>query len=57
MYKAFYEQMTFAWLPQATMLFFLGVFLIALARLFVFRRRKDFDQIAALPLSDDEGRS
>jgi hypothetical protein len=54
MYKAFYEQLTFTWLPLAATLFFVAVFAIVLLRLFVLRRRKDFDSIAALPLFDDE---
>ena len=54
MYREFYAQLTSTWLLQATTLFFLGVFLVALARLYVFRRRPDFDDIAALPLRDDE---
>lgn len=54
MYKAFYAQLAdLAWLPQAVTLFFFGVFLIVLARLFVFGRREDFDSIAAQPLSDE----
>lgn len=54
MYKAFYSQLTFTWLPQAVTLFFVAVFAIALVRLFVLRRRRDFDSIAAMPLFDDE---
>jgi hypothetical protein len=54
MYKAFYAQLTFAWLPQVVTLFFFAVFLIALARLFVFRRGKDVESIAAMPLKDEE---
>jgi hypothetical protein len=54
MYQAFYSQLTFAWLPQLATLFFVTVFAIALVRLFVLRRRHDFDSIAAMPLFDDE---
>ena len=54
MYKAFYQQLTFDWLPQVVMVFFFTVFLLALAWVFLIRRRRDFDSIAALPLFDDE---
>lgn len=54
MYKAFYAQLDSTWLPQAATLFFVAVFAIALVRLFVLRKRQDFDSIAAMPLFDDE---
>lgn len=54
MYKAFYQQLTFGWLPQLTTIFFFALFVLALAWVFVIHRRKDFDSIAAMPLFDDE---
>lgn len=54
MYKAFYSQLTFSWLPEAATLFFVAVFAIAMVRLFALKHRQDFDSIAALPLFDDE---
>lgn len=54
MYRAFYEHLSFAWLPQATAIFFCTFFVAVLLRLFVFNRGKDFEQVAALPLEEDK---
>jgi cbb3-type cytochrome oxidase subunit 3 len=56
MYRAFYESLSFAWLPQLTTLFFVSFFLGVLVRLFWRRKKSDFDSIAALPLTDEEKR-
>ena len=56
MYRTFYEDMPYPWLPVVVMLAFVGVFAAVLIRTFVFRRRADFDPMASLPLQDDEVR-
>lgn len=57
MYRSFYQQLTFAWLPQATTVFFVAVFIAVLVRLYVLHRARDFDPTAALPLDDDRRES
>ena len=54
MYKQFYASLDFAWLPTLTLLFFLGVFAVAILRLFLFKTRHDFDAVASLPLEREE---
>jgi hypothetical protein len=54
MYRAFYENLTFAWLPQATTIFFALFFAGVLLRLFVFNGKEDFERIAASPLDSSE---
>lgn len=54
MYKHFYANLDFPWLPTATLFFFLGVFTLALLRLFLFKTRHDFDAVASLPLEREE---
>jgi hypothetical protein len=55
MYRAFYENLTFAWLPAATTVFFVTVFALALVKLFVLNRKQDFERVAALPLDKENG--
>jgi len=52
MYREFYSALSSTTLPLVTMLFFLVAFLLVLARLFLLRRRHDYDHLAALPLED-----
>lgn len=54
MYREFYSALDSTTLPIAAMLFFFVVFLLVLVRLFVLRRRRDYDALAALPLDDAE---
>ena len=54
MYRSFYEQLSFAWLPAATTIFFVTVFTVALIRLYVLRGVKDFEQVSALPLENEK---
>jgi hypothetical protein len=56
MYRAFYENLTFAWLPAATTIFFVTVFAAALLKLFVFNKSRDFERVAALPLEKENDR-
>ena len=50
MYRAFYESLTFAWLPTAATLFFVAFF----AGVVVFAwRKKSFDDVSTLPLEED----
>ncbi|MBL8951574.1 MAG: hypothetical protein JNK82_12405 [Myxococcaceae bacterium] len=53
MYRSFYENLSFAWLPTATLVFFLTVFALALVKLFVLNGRRDFEHVAALPLEKE----
>lgn len=54
MWRAFYANLDFAWLPSATTLFFVSVFCIALFKLFVLNGKSDFERVAALPLNDEK---
>lgn len=56
MYRAFYENLSFAWLPAATTIFFVAFFVGALVKLYVLNGRKDFDQVASLPLDKENSR-
>lgn len=56
MYRSFYEHLSFAWLPAATTIFFVTVFALALVKLFVLNGKKDFDQVSALPLEEENTR-
>ena len=55
MYRSFYENLSFAWVPTATMVFFLTVFVLALVRLFILNRSRDFERVSALPLEKENG--
>ncbi len=58
MYRAFYEGLSsLSWLPQATMIFFFTFFIAVLLRTYVLKQRKDFDEVASLPLDDEEAKS
>jgi hypothetical protein len=54
MYRAFYENLTFGWLPQATTIFFCTFFVAVLLRLFVFNSRRDFERVESLPLEEEK---
>ena len=55
MYRAFYAGLDFAWLPAATTIFFVAFFLGALLKLYVLNGRKDFEEVSALPLDEENG--
>lgn len=52
MYKQFFANMESATLPLFAMGVFVTGFLLMLARTFFYKRRSDFDPLAALPLND-----
>lgn len=52
MYKQFFANMDSV-MPLVAMGIFLGGFVLMLARTFVYKRKGDFDPVAALPLNDD----
>jgi len=54
MYREFFSAMTSHALPLAAMAFFVLAFVLVLARVFVLRRRSDYDSVAALPLDDSD---
>jgi hypothetical protein len=53
MYRAFYESLTFAWLPVAATLFFVAFFAGVLV--YALGKKRDFTGIAALPLHEGSG--
>ena len=52
MYREFFSGMSETTLPLVTMAFFIVAFALVLARLFLLRKRRDYDPVAALPLDD-----
>lgn len=54
MYKQFYEGMDLTHLPLFTLILFIAVFLAAVIRMFVLHRAADYEQIARLPLGDND---
>lgn len=56
MYREFFSAMASDALPLAAMAFFVLAFALVLARVFVLRRRADYDSVAALPLDDSDPR-
>ncbi|MGA9523864.1 MAG: CcoQ/FixQ family Cbb3-type cytochrome c oxidase assembly chaperone [Myxococcaceae bacterium] len=54
MKQQFYEGMDLTFLPLFTLVLFVSVFLIAIVRMFVFRRAEHFDNLARLPIEDGE---
>jgi cytochrome c oxidase cbb3-type subunit 4 len=52
MFQQFYSGMDLSHLPLFSLLLFLGVFLAAVANLFVARRSQDFEGLAQLPLAE-----
>lgn len=54
MYKQFFAGMTFTALPLFALALFLVFFALVLVRTFAFRRARDFDAAAAMPLDDSE---
>lgn len=53
MYKQFYEGLQATHLPLATLFLFIAVFAVSIIRLFVIKKKQDFDGVAQLPLGDD----
>ena len=53
MYREFFRSLQSTDLPLATMLFFLAAFVLVLMRTFVWKSRRDYDPVAALPLEED----
>ncbi|MGV3619612.1 MAG: CcoQ/FixQ family Cbb3-type cytochrome c oxidase assembly chaperone [Archangium sp.] len=54
MYKQFFAGMTYTALPLFALALFLVFFAAVFVRTFAFRRARDFDDAAAMPLSDSE---
>jgi hypothetical protein len=54
-YRQFFAALDSPALPLAAMGFFLVAFVLMLARTFLWKRKSDYDPIAALPLDDPEG--
>jgi hypothetical protein len=53
MYKQFFANMESTTLPLFAFFVFVTAFLLMLARTFLFKRKGDFDPLAALPLRDE----
>ncbi len=53
MFKQAFSQLDSVTAPLVAMAIFFGVFVLMLARTFVYKRKGDFDPIASLPLNDD----
>jgi hypothetical protein len=53
MYRQFFANLDSAALPLLAMFLFMAAFAAILIRLFVRRRRRDFDPVAELPLAND----
>ncbi len=53
MKQAFYAGMSFTNLPLTAFLIFFAIFLIVVARLWIFQKREQFDALSQLPF--DEG--
>jgi cbb3-type cytochrome oxidase subunit 3 len=56
MYKQFFSNMDSVMLPLAALAIFFVAFLMMLARTFAYKRKTDFDPVAALPLRDDSSK-
>lgn len=52
MWKSFYAGMAFTELPLFALLLFVTLFGVMLTRIFILKRKQDFDPLAALPLDD-----
>jgi cytochrome c oxidase cbb3-type subunit IV len=50
MYKQFYAGMSVAELPLFALFLFLAIFFGVVIRVFVVRKRSDFDAVASMPL-------
>lgn len=55
MYREFFSNLESATLPLVAMGFFVLAFVLMLLRTFAYKRKSDYDRIAALPLADDAG--
>jgi hypothetical protein len=53
MYRQFYEGMDLTRLPVFTLVLFMIVFGVAVVRMFVFGRARDFDHLARMPVSEN----
>jgi len=53
MYKQFFANMESTTLPLFALTVFFAAFLLMLARTYLFKRKGDFDTLAALPLVDE----
>jgi len=54
MYREFFAGLESIELPLVAMAFFVLIFAVVVVRTFVIKRRRDYDEMAALPLSDPE---
>lgn len=57
MYREFFRGLDSPVLPIAAMLFFVVAFVLVLLRTFVWKRKRDYESDAALPLAGDEPNS
>ncbi|MBE2250755.1 MAG: CcoQ/FixQ family Cbb3-type cytochrome c oxidase assembly chaperone [Myxococcus sp.] len=53
MYKQFFANMESTTLPLLALVIFLSAFLVLVARTFLFKRKGDYEPLAALPLNDE----
>jgi len=53
MYQSFYAGMAWRVLPLAALVLFFTLFALMMVRTWLFKRDRDFDETAALPLADD----
>jgi hypothetical protein len=54
-YKEFFANLESATLPLVAMAFFVFAFVLVLLRTFLYKRKTDYDDVAALPLEDRSG--
>jgi cytochrome c oxidase cbb3-type subunit IV len=54
MYKTFFANMEFTALPIFALVLFIGMFVLMLARTWLYRKPSDYSTIAAAPLADDQ---
>lgn len=54
MFREFYAALDSPALPLAAMGFFLAAFALMLVRTYAWKRKRDYDEIAALPLDEPE---
>jgi len=52
MFKQFFANMEFTALPLFALWLFIGLFVVAAVRVFLFKTRGDFEAQAAMPLTD-----
>lgn len=56
MYKQFYANLDSVTLPLFALGVFVTAFLLMLARTYLYKRKSDFDPMAAMPLTDETSR-